>query len=145
MSATNERADEARHGLHERARDFVRLGEYEHGCADELEIAAVVFARIVHEQPPPDRLHVALGRTLTDYHWRAFCDAWLTIGLAAALIDAHPTKDERDLGRSIGRVIRKKLSRPPCGKYVGDNDGTCPQLTCVRARGHHGPCDNVRP
>lgn len=30
-----------------------------------------------------------------------------------------------------------------CGKYLGDNDGTCPQLTCVRERGHAGLCDNV--
>lgn len=31
-----------------------------------------------------------------------------------------------------------------CGKYLGDNDATCPQLTCIRARGHEGLCDNVR-
>ena len=31
-----------------------------------------------------------------------------------------------------------------CGKYLGDNDGTCPQLTCIRASGHPGLCDNVR-
>lgn len=30
-----------------------------------------------------------------------------------------------------------------CGKYLGDNDGTCPQLTCIRERGHEGLCDNV--
>jgi hypothetical protein len=30
-----------------------------------------------------------------------------------------------------------------CGRYLGDNDGTCPQLTCVRERGHAGLCDNV--
>lgn len=30
-----------------------------------------------------------------------------------------------------------------CGKYLGDNDGTCPQLTCIRERGHAGLCDNV--
>jgi len=30
-----------------------------------------------------------------------------------------------------------------CGKYVGDNDATCPQLTCVREEGHPGLCDNV--
>ncbi len=33
---------------------------------------------------------------------------------------------------------------PACGAYLGDNDGTCPQLTCVRAKGHEPPCDNVR-
>ena len=30
-----------------------------------------------------------------------------------------------------------------CGKYLGDNDGTCPQLTCIREAGHNGLCDNV--
>ena len=36
------------------------------------------------------------------------------------------------------------LASPRCGKYLGDNDGTCPQLTCIRERGHGGLCDNVR-
>ena len=31
-----------------------------------------------------------------------------------------------------------------CGKYLGDNDGTCPQLTCIRDEDHDGLCDNVR-
>jgi len=31
-----------------------------------------------------------------------------------------------------------------CGKYLGDNDGTCPQLTCIRDHGHPDDCDNVR-
>lgn len=30
-----------------------------------------------------------------------------------------------------------------CGKYLGDNDATCPQLTCLRLRGHQGQCDNT--
>jgi hypothetical protein len=30
-----------------------------------------------------------------------------------------------------------------CGKYIGDNDGICPQLTCIRKAGHEGLCDNV--
>lgn len=30
-----------------------------------------------------------------------------------------------------------------CGKYLGDNDATCPQLTCIREHGHPGLCDNV--
>ena len=30
-----------------------------------------------------------------------------------------------------------------CGKYIGDNDATCPQLTCIREREHDGLCDNV--
>lgn len=29
-----------------------------------------------------------------------------------------------------------------CGKYIGDNDATCPQLTCIRQAGHEGFCDN---
>jgi hypothetical protein len=33
---------------------------------------------------------------------------------------------------------------PRCGKYLGDNDATCPQLTCIRGRGHPGRCDNTR-
>lgn len=31
-----------------------------------------------------------------------------------------------------------------CGVYMGDNDGTCPQLTCIRYKGHEGLHDNVR-
>jgi hypothetical protein len=31
-----------------------------------------------------------------------------------------------------------------CGVYLGDNDGTCPQLTCIRGKGHGGAHDNVR-
>ena len=31
-----------------------------------------------------------------------------------------------------------------CGEYVGDNDGTCPQIKCIRTKGHEPPCDNVR-
>jgi hypothetical protein len=38
-----------------------------------------------------------------------------------------------------GRWVR------PCGRYLGDNDGTCPQLTCIRVAGHDGLCDNVAP
>ncbi len=30
-----------------------------------------------------------------------------------------------------------------CGAYLGDNDGTCPQLTCIRPSGHEGLHDNV--
>ena len=31
-----------------------------------------------------------------------------------------------------------------CGAYLGDNDGTSPQLTCIRRHGHEGAHDNVR-
>lgn len=30
-----------------------------------------------------------------------------------------------------------------CGKFVGDNDATCPQLHCIRERGHTGLCDST--
>ena len=36
------------------------------------------------------------------------------------------------------------VPRPRCGKYLGDNDGTCPQLWCIRDEDHEGLCDNVR-
>lgn len=42
----------------------------------------------------------------------------------------------------VGHVFAE--SHQACGVYVGDNDGTCPGLTCVRSRGHLGPHDNVR-
>jgi hypothetical protein len=32
---------------------------------------------------------------------------------------------------------------PRCGRYLGDNDATNPQLTCVREKGHPGFCDNT--
>lgn len=31
-----------------------------------------------------------------------------------------------------------------CGEYLGDNDGTCPQLSCIRNKNHEGLCDNVK-
>jgi hypothetical protein len=42
------------------------------------------------------------------------------------------------------RTEETMASGPLCGKYLGDNDGTCPQLTCIRTRGHDGLCDNVK-
>lgn len=30
-----------------------------------------------------------------------------------------------------------------CGTYLGDNDGTCPTLVCIRPKGHRGLCDNT--
>jgi hypothetical protein len=50
----------------------------------------------------------------------------------------------------VNRVGRPTPSRAvedattKCGKYLGDNDATCPQLTCIRDHGHEGLCDNVR-
>jgi len=40
--------------------------------------------------------------------------------------------------------VRATAEAPLCDAYLGDNDGTCPQLTCVRSKGHEPPCDNVR-
>lgn len=41
--------------------------------------------------------------------------------------------------------IAERFGEPGlCGIYLGDNDATCPQLTCVRDKGHPPPCDNVR-
>lgn len=34
---------------------------------------------------------------------------------------------------------------PYCNRYLGDNDATSPQLTCLRPAGHRGKCDNLRP
>lgn len=41
-------------------------------------------------------------------------------------------------------TILKESSRVFCGRYMGDNDATSPHLTCIRARGHEGLCDNLR-
>ena len=30
-----------------------------------------------------------------------------------------------------------------CRKFLGDNDATCPQLWCIREKGHPGLCDNT--
>lgn len=58
----------------------------------------------------PDALHRALGAVLTDREWRAFCDAWLAIGLAAEL--CRVTKQEpHSLLRRIGRVRYKPLPK----------------------------------
>lgn len=65
----------------------------------------------------PDALHHALGRVLTDYHWRAFCDSWLAIGLAATLIRwgsdgivGWPDEEScrKDVAKIVGRTRRKK-------------------------------------
>lgn len=67
-------------------------------------------------------------------------------------------RDRADLHVAAGNVTEPQFGptpdraeRPPsspfytrrlCGKYVGDNDATCPQLTCIRDFGHDGLCDN---
>jgi hypothetical protein len=64
-----------------------------------------------------------------------------------------PTEREHTLGHIYGRAfsMKEKLyddeqlsTHPGCGRYLGDSDATCLQLTCVRDRGHDGLCDNVR-
>lgn len=53
--------------------------------------------------------------------------------------------EQWQLARLMGaRRRRLKLPMPLCYKYIGDNDATCPQLTCIRDRGHVGGCDNTR-
>jgi hypothetical protein len=72
---------------------------------------------------------------------------------SAAHYDLTPSK--RALAMKLGakEVSARELvmenfdglfKRPRCGKYVGDNDATCPILTCQRAKGHSGDCDNTR-
>jgi hypothetical protein len=67
-----------------------------------------------------------------------------------------PTIEPRIIARLVekgiylprGRLLPGQLPKGTparCGKYIGDNDGTCPQLTCIRAPGHEGGCDNVNP
>jgi hypothetical protein len=41
-------------------------------------------------------------------------------------------------------LVQRSAEVSICGKYLGDNDGTCPQLTCIRDKGHDGRCDNVQ-
>lgn len=57
----------------------------------------------------PDNLHRALASVLGAHHWRAFCDAWLAIGLAAAYVDElHCNLNPRMLGELVGRVVRRR-------------------------------------
>ena len=46
--------------------------------------------------------------------------------------------------KTIAKLLETLGEPPRCGVYLGDNDGTCPQLTCIRAKGHDGAHDNVR-
>jgi len=41
----------------------------------------------------------------------------------------------------LTKLVRRAQS--PCGAYLGDNDATTPQLTCIRRAGHEGLHDNV--
>lgn len=45
--------------------------------------------------------------------------------------------DEGENAKGVAKLPRR------CGRYIGDNDATSVQLTCVRPVGHLGLCDNV--
>lgn len=47
--------------------------------------------------------------------------------------------------REIDESVYGRIEQiwPRCRQYLGDNDATCPQLTCTRRDGHKGACDNV--
>jgi hypothetical protein len=72
---------------------------------------------------------------------------------SAAHYDLVPSKRALALKLGAVEVTSRELvarnydglrRRQRCGAYLGDNDATTPQLTCLRARGHTGLCDNVR-
>lgn len=84
----------------------------------------------------------------------------LPFGAAEASRDIRLREEEKDLAYHRASLAAA-LKVPPtpnridqaleavtpsatrCGRYMGDNDGTSPQLSCVREKGHFGLCDNV--
>lgn len=48
-----------------------------------------------------------------------------------------------DVGFIAGVWLYEDAQPTLCGAYLGDNDATCPQLTCIRQLHHDGNCDNV--
>jgi hypothetical protein len=71
-------------------------------------------------------------------------------GPFAAVLSGEKTHEVRknDRGYAVGDrlLLREYVVQPvrrQCGQYLGDNDATCPQLTCIRTHGHDGLCDNV--
>ncbi len=72
-------------------------------------------------------------------------------GIVTAMVCAEALSVHRrsthcpgDNGWRCGPWSDESPPKPLCGKYIGDNDATCPQLTCIRPKGHEGLCDNVR-
>lgn len=61
-----------------------------------------------------------------------------SVGYAAAAAWKRYTAVEFHEATLRNRGLLRK-----CGKYLGDNDATCPQLTCIRDAGHKGDCDNT--
>lgn len=53
----------------------------------------------------------ALGAVLSDYHWRAFCDAWLAVGMAVLAVRRDIRRDDqyarKELEKAVGRTRRK--------------------------------------
>lgn len=78
------------------------------------------------------------------------------VEVAHAVFRGPPTLDPfssekwNDAGIRAHRIITAEQDGfktpwfPACGKYLGDDDATTPQLTCIRTRGHSGLCDNHR-
>ncbi len=54
----------------------------------------------------PSAVTKAIAAVLTDYHWRMFCDSWLSIGLVATLAQETGWA-AKAIGARIGRVRRK--------------------------------------
>jgi hypothetical protein len=81
--------------------------------------------------------------------------AWFQCRPKASAAHYDITRSKRALAVKLGAVVvsGRELAarnydglrrRQRCGASLGDNDATTPQLTCLRARGHAGLCDNVR-
>lgn len=66
---------------------------------------------------------------------------WWARGLARAWSRWRAAREQAWLRRQLDTMATPRVL---CGKYLGDNDATCPQLTCIRDRHHDGLCDNVR-
>lgn len=88
--------------------------------------------------------------------WRAYRRSEATPDAPHLEVEAARARDREANGDAYvcGCVFETIVRRSPCsaaatpvalcGEYLGDNDGTCPQLTCIRKKGHAGLHDNVR-
>lgn len=106
----------------------------------------------------PDAVHVRWAGGTVTTHKRA------SLSKAGGDPFSSASPNERNLGSAdatndaialerIGRALLglpneplggRSAEAPKCGVYLGDNDGTCPQLTCIRDKGHEGDHDNTR-
>jgi hypothetical protein len=80
-----------------------------------------------------DEVQQTIRRTFT-MDERKTIAVWLRVSKMALVADRE----------TVAAAIERGDHHRLCGKYLGDNDGTCPQLTCVRMWNHDGLCDNVR-